>query len=133
MKTKQLITLNAILAIGFGIACALYGPLVMAFFGIPEVLDSGALAYWHVAAFVRMFGAALFGFGLLLWALRSALNSLSPQMVRGVLSALLLSNLVGMVAAVTQVTSVWSSVAGWIMTGVFGIFTLTYGYFWIRQ
>ena len=56
MKLTHLITLNAILFIAFGIAFALYGPLMMAFFGVPEIEENSTLLYWNVASFARLFG-----------------------------------------------------------------------------
>ena len=47
-----MISLHAVLAIGFGIAFDLYGPLMMAFFAVPEVLEIDAMAYWQLAAFL---------------------------------------------------------------------------------
>jgi hypothetical protein len=125
------LTLNAILFIAFGIAFALYGPLMLAFFGVPEIEENSVMLYWNVASFARMFGAALFGFGFLIWAVRSLVASqiASPEALRGVVFALLLGNLMGAVVAITQQSSVWLSTAGWVTTGIFSLLALGYGYF----
>ena len=128
MKLTLLMTINAVLLVGLGIAFALYGPLMMAFFSVPDKLDN-ALSYWQVAAFARMFGAALFSFGLLVWAVRGAIDQLSPTAQRSLLSALMLANLLGAFVAATQQSSVWQTPAGWIATGFFAVFSLAYGYF----
>ena len=46
MKLTQLITINAILAIAFGIAFGVYGPIMMAFFNVPETPGGTADLYW---------------------------------------------------------------------------------------
>jgi hypothetical protein len=129
MKLNLLITINAILAIGFGIAFALYSPLMMAFFAVPEVLDIDALAYWNLTAFARMFGAALFSFGLLLWSLRNVVEGISSDSRRGILFALFLAHLICAFVSITQQSAVWMRLAGWITSGIFVIFVLAYGYF----
>ena len=65
MKLTHLVTFNALLAAAAGVAFTLYAPIMLALFTVPEVLEGGALDYWSLAAFARLFGAALFGFGLL--------------------------------------------------------------------
>jgi hypothetical protein len=135
MKLIHLLTLNAILFIAFGIAFALYGPLMMAFFGVPEIEENSVMLYWNVASFARLFGAALFGFGFLIWAVRSlaASQAVSAEARRGVVFALLLGNLMGAIVAITQQSSVWLSPAGWVATAIFALLTLGYGYFMVAD
>ncbi|MCZ7551231.1 MAG: hypothetical protein B6D39_01445 [Anaerolineae bacterium UTCFX2] len=121
-----LIKTHAILLLAGGIAFGLYGPLMMAFFAVPELLQISTDIYWQIAAFARMFGAALFGFGLLLWALRNAFIELSPPSQRGVLAALILANLMGGFISITQQSSIWGTPAGWITTAIFAVFTIAY-------
>jgi hypothetical protein len=122
-----IIRLNAILMLAFGIAFALYGPLMMAFFTIPELKINSDI-YWQIAAFARMFGAALFGYGLLLWALRDAIGHLPILNQRSIIASLILANLMGAFVAITQTSSIWGTAAGWITTGMFVIFLLAYIY-----
>jgi hypothetical protein len=126
MKPSSLIVFNGILFLAFGIAFALYGPLMMAFFDVPE-LTIDNITYWHLAAFGRMFGAALFGYGFLLLALRSVVDGLPSAKRRSILMALLLGNLLAAVVSITQQSSIWYNAAGWVTTGVFAAFTLAYG------
>jgi len=122
----RLIKIHATVLIACGIAFGLYGPLMMAFYAVPELLQISTDIYWQIAAFARMFGAALFGFGLLLWALRNAFSELSPPSQRGVLAALILANLMGAFISITQQSSIWGTPAGWITTAVFAVFTIAY-------
>jgi len=78
-----------------------------------------------------MFGAALFGFGLLLWSIRSGLADVSNQTTRGILFGLLLANLMGAFVSITQQSSVWNSTAGWIATALFTLLALGYLYYLI--
>jgi len=132
MKLTQFITIHGVISVAIGIAFALYGPLVIAYFAIPEVLDS-QLAYWNMAAFVRMFGAAMFGFGILLWSMRGSIDQVSAQTRRGLIFALLLANLLGVIVAITQQVAVWDSLAGYITSGFFAVFLIGYIYFFVKS
>lgn len=135
MKLQHVLTINSLLAIGFGLAFALYSPLMLAFFGIPDVASQEVVLYWNIAAFARLFGAALLAFGLLIWALRKTENGLGmdPESQRGVLYSLLIANLVGVMVAVTQQWQAWGGVAGWLTAGIFLLLALAYGYFLFRK
>jgi hypothetical protein len=127
VKLSHLVAANAFVFLAGGIAFALYGPLMIAMFG---VLDTGgdARIYWFVASFARMYGAALFGFGFLLWALRPVVESgaLSAQAKRGIILALLLGNLLALYVAYTQQASIWGTLAGWLAMGIYAL--LSFGY-----
>jgi hypothetical protein len=127
MKTIKLtLQINAILLVVLGIAFGLYGPLMMAFFAVPELLDISSDIYWQIAAFARMFGAALFGYGLLLWSLRNSFHELSTASQRRILAALVLGNLMAAFISITQQSSIWGTPAGWLITGFFAVFTVAY-------
>jgi hypothetical protein len=130
MKLHHLINVNAVLSLLFGIAFTLYGPLMMAFFGIPEIPEGNVLLYWHVVAFARMFGVALLGVGLILWSLRKIAesNTISPEIQRGMTYALILANGMGIVVALTQQAQIWSSPAGWATVAVFTLLFVGYVY-----
>jgi Ca2+/Na+ antiporter len=130
MKLNLVLTINALLALGFGIAFALYGPVMLAYFSVPEIPSDDILLYWNVAAFARMFGATLFGFGLLLWAIRGVVDhkNTSPEVRRGIVFALLLANIMGAFIAITQQFSIWESPAGWVSIAIFLLLLLAYGY-----
>ena len=125
LPISQILRINAILLIAAGIAFALYGPLMMALFTIPE-LQIDADIYWQIAAFARMYGAVLFAFGLLVYALREAFPLLPVSSQRKVLASLILANLMGAFVSITQTASIWGTLAGWITTGFFALFTILY-------
>jgi len=128
MKLQQLVSFQAFTYIIFGIAFGLYGPLMMAVFSVGDRLQIDALEYWQVAAFARMLGGILLGFGLLLWAVRGVLNQINQEGQRGIIFALFLSSLIAVIISITQQSLIWQSIAGWISTGLFTLFTIAYGY-----
>ena len=130
MKLSQVITLNAASAMAFGIAFALYSPLMVVVFGVPENPGGDVLLYWNVISFARLFGAALFSFGLLLWALRTlAYESAFSQVRRGLIYSLIFSNVLSCFVVSTQQAAVWRGPAGWAFSAVFALFALAYGFF----
>lgn len=131
MKPVSVMTINAIVFVALGIAFAVYGPMVMAFLSVPE-LNLDGVAYWHVTAFSRMFGAALFGYGFLIWWLAQRASTLPTEAMAGAVRTLLLGNGIIAIAAITQQSQVWLVSAGWVLTGVFVLFTLVYIYLSIQ-
>ncbi len=128
MRLKPFLTFNGILFAAAGVAFGLYGPLMMAFFNVPELQDLNSLTYWHLAAFARMFGAGLFGWGLLLWGLSRGVEALPTPGRRGVVFAQLLSCLMAAFISLTQQSAIWMTPAGWVMSGVFILLVAAYGY-----
>ncbi len=126
MKLSSLLAFNGILFVAFGIAFAVYGPSMMGFFKVPE-LNIDGITYWHLTAFARMFGAALFGYGFLVWAVSRAVSELSAANIRSLLMALLLGNLLAAIVSLTQQSSFWYNAAGWVTSGIFALLTLAYG------
>lgn len=131
MKPASVMTFNAIVFVATGIAFTVYGPMVMAFLNVPE-LNLDGIAYWHVTAFSRMFGAALFGYGFLIWWLARRADMLSGEMLAGAVRTLLLGNGIVAIAAISQQSQVWLVPAGWVLTGIFVVFTLCYIYLLVR-
>ncbi len=128
MRATLTLKVNAIVLIAAGIAFGLYGPLMMAFFAIPELIGISADAYWQIAAFARMFGAALFGFGLLVWAVHNSFADLTIASQKRILAALILGHLMGAFIAITEQSSIWWTPAGWMVSAVFALFLLSYIY-----
>ena len=124
---QRLVSINAIVWIALGIAFGLYGPLMLNLFGVPEVPSEDLLLYWNVAAFARLYGAALFGLGLILLALRGMIARVSQQDQRGVLFSLVFANIMGAFVAATQSATIWQAAAGWILMAHYLIFAVLYG------
>lgn len=135
MKLANVLLFNAFLFIAAGIAFALYGPLMIDFFGVLELGENNSPMYWYVASFARLFGAALFGAGFMLWAARGWLDqhNLSAETRRRTLLALVLANLMALFVTLIQQLTVWVSPAGWIAAAFYLTLLGAYSYFLIRQ
>jgi hypothetical protein len=120
VSLKRWMFINALVFIAFGIAFALYAPLVVGAFGILNIEGTSQM-YWYAVSFARLYGAALFGFGFLIWAVSSLTDSLAPGAGarRSVVIAMLLANGMGVIVALTQQVSVWGVLAGWITAGMY--------------
>jgi hypothetical protein len=131
VNIHRFLTTNAIIFIAGGIAFALYGPLMIDMYGILNTQGS-PLIWWHAASFARLYGAALFGFGFLLWAIKNIqLNDPTPR--RGVILSMILANAIGLVVALTQQVSIWGTLAGWITVAVYGLLLIGYIYFLVAK
>ncbi len=135
MKIRPVITVNAILFIAIGIGFTLYAPNVLAYFGVSDLPGDNTLLYWNVAAFSRMFGAMLFIFGMLLWAARGLFqpNPDLKTVQREIIFSLIFGYIIITLAALIQQSSVWGSLAGWVVTGFFAIFLALYIYFLVAK
>jgi Ca2+/Na+ antiporter len=127
MKLNWMININAVLFLILGIAFGLYSPLMLNFFGVPDIPSEDLLLYWTTVSFARLYGAALFGFGLVLWALRGYAASTPPDSRRGLIFSLLLANIFGALIAATQSVSIWQSWAGWLLLILYLLLILGYG------
>jgi len=132
VRFNQLVTTNAILFIGLGIAFALYGPLMIAFYGILES-EGSPLMYWYAASFARMLGAALFGFGFLLFAIRRGMALLDGEKRKGICLAMIIAYAVGLLVALTQQVSIWGKWIGWLTAGLFLALLAGYAYFFVQK
>jgi hypothetical protein len=135
LKLSQVLTVNAILFIAVGIGFTLYGPNILAFFGVPDLPGDNPHLYWNIASWARMFGAILLTCGLLLWSLRGGVQIAADkgQFQREALFSLALGFIIITITALTQQASVWGSIAGWILMAVFVVFALIYIYFLARK
>jgi hypothetical protein len=127
LNLKIILLINAFLFIAGGIAFALYGPLMIAMYGILGA-QGDTMLYWYSASFARMYGATLFGFGFLIWAASSFSDDLqrgSPTR-RSVILAMILANGMGLFVSITQQVSIWGNMTGWITTGLYALLLLVY-------
>ncbi len=127
MKLNTIITTNAIVFLIIGIAFGIYAPLVLNFFGVPDIPSEDLLLYWTTVSFARLYGATLFGFGIVLWALRGYLEATNPESRRGVIFSLVLANIFAAFVAATQSASIWETWTGWILMIMHILLALAYG------
>lgn len=133
MTFQRLIMINAIFFIALGIAFCIYAPLIMALFQITEIEEMDVLAYWNIAAFIRLSGGGFFLFGLLLWAIHSALPELSIQSIKGIKFSLFIGFLVFFIVGLSQQVLVWQNIAGWILIALLFVFLMFYGFFLFKD
>ena len=135
MKLTSLILFNAVLFIILGIAFSLYGPIMIDYFGMLAISGADGAAYWFTASFARLLGAALFGYGFLLWAVQNILsgNDIPAEQRRKLTLALLIGNILALFVAVTQQWQVWVNLAGWLISGIFALLAAGYTIILIRK
>ena len=135
MNRSTLLNINAIVNMAAGIAFTLYGPLMMRLFGIPDIPSEDVLLYWNVAAFGRLFGATMFSFGLLIFSIKRIAETakFSESAWRNIFLALILSNIILSVTAITQQVSAWQSPAGWVLTTYFTGLIAGYSFLIVRK
>lgn len=135
MKLTSLILFNAILFIILGIAFALYGPIMIDYFGMLAISGADGAAYWFTASFARLLGAALFGYGFLLWAVQNILsgNDIRAEQRRKLTMALLIGNILALFVTITQQWQVWNNLAGWAISGIFALLAAGYTNMLIRK
>ena len=134
MIQRTLLNANSVINMALGIAFILYAPLMLRVFGIPEIPSEDVLLYWNVASFARLFGAAMFGIGLLIFSLRTLSdNSDTHQTWRGIYLAQLFTYIILAITTVTQQVSAWQSAAGWLLGVYFLALIIGYGYLLLRK
>lgn len=126
MNLKTISRANGIVYIALGIAFALYGPLMINFFGVLEVPGSTGESYWFTASFARLYGAALFGFGFVLWAVSHPAGQFNRAERQKMSFGLLLTHLIGLMVAFTQQFSIWIKPFGWAVVGLYLLFSVAY-------
>ena len=135
MKLSKLVAVNALVFVGVGLAFTLYAPNALAYFNITSLLDtlpsdqeSSTLIYWSLVSFARMFGMAMFGLGILLWAVKgiTADLTIASELRRGIAFSMLIACLVGAFTCFTQTAAIWGAPVGWLLGGMFVIFGIGY-------
>ena len=125
MKVKTLIGVNAVAAVVFGAAFAMFPGSMMSAYGVTQAPEG-----W---AFARLLGVTLISFGLVLLGVRGAAVSVARQSITG---ALLGANLIGLVLMLIQQRAIWSmehNLVGWVTVGMYLCFVAAYGYTWLKR
>ena len=118
MKLGTVLTVNAIIALLFGLGFVLAPAATLAPYGLTTD-DSGILV-------ARLFGAAVLGYAVLTW---SARNSEESAARRAIVLALFLSFGIGLVVSLVGQLSGLVNALGWSTVAIYLVFTLGYGYF----
>jgi hypothetical protein len=105
--------------------------MMLPLYGILEA-EGGTALYWYCVSFARLLGAALFGFGLLLWASRQVVVMMDSNQRRRLNQALVMAYLLSLMVALTQQISIWGTPLGWVTTGVPFLLLIGYVYSFVR-
>lgn len=135
MRLSKLVTVNAFVFVALGLAFTLYAPNALEYLNIKNLLDilpaeqeGSTMIYWSLVSLARLFGMAMFGLGILLWAVKgiTADLTIASEYRRGIAFSMLIACLVGAFTCFTQAAAIWGTPAGWLLGGIFVIFTIGY-------
>ena len=118
MILKNLFTINAIVAILFGLGFAIMPDTVSSWYGV-KLSAAGLIVAQYL-------GAAYIGYALLTWLAR---NKEQSDARRAIVLAFLVHFAVGLVVSLIGQFSGELNALGWLNVVIFAFFTLGYGYF----
>ena len=118
MKLKTLMTINAIVAIVFGVTFVIVPAQV---YSLYDITPDAQLKYVG-----QLFGAALIGFALLTWMARNATDS---DARRAIVLALFIADGIGFVVALIGQLSNVVNALGWSTVAIYLLLALGFGYF----
>lgn len=118
MKLKTLMTINAIVAIVFGVAFVIVPTQA---YSLYDITADEQLIYMG-----QLFGAALIGFALLTWMARNATDS---DARKAIVLALFISNGIGFVVALIGQLGNVVNTLGWSTVAIYLLLALGFGYF----
>ena len=138
MKFNQLTIGTSVVTVLLGLSFIFYGRWVLSFYDIslepspPRLVDGSYLQPLVVGiAFMRMFGALLFGIGLLTWLVRN-LSNVEAQ--RTILLGLFLINVLAFLMLLLQQITLWiylpplRTMSARLLAAVFLVLSLVLGY-----
>jgi hypothetical protein len=118
MSLRRLFATNLVLALCFGLSCAIIpGPLCAAY-----GLTADTAAIWTT----RLLGGSLLGFATLMWF---GWRSADVRARRAIALALLVQDSVGLVASLAAQRSPEMTAVGWSNIVLYGALVLGYAYF----
>lgn len=118
MDLRRLFSINAVVALFFGLTCALVPRQLCAVYGL--TVDAAGL--WTT----RLLGGSLLGFATLMWFGR---RSASVEACRAIAFALLIQDSVGLLASLAIQVSGRMALVGWSNIIVYGGLAAGYAYF----
>lgn len=118
MKLSNLLVINAIVALVYGISFVLAPATVLSLYGVTQGPGEKLAG--------QFFGVALIGIGLLTWFAR---NIADPDTQRAISLALLVSDIIGVIVAVLGTVSGVMSAVGWSAVIIYLLLALGFAYF----
>jgi hypothetical protein len=118
MKLRHLFTINIFIAAFFGLACAFFPAWSLHLYG----LDPNPAAIWTT----RLTGGSILGFAALMYFGRTSAN---PEARRAIALALLIQDLVGLLASLEIQLRGSINTLGWSNLFLYGLLALGYAWF----
>jgi hypothetical protein len=118
MKLSNLLILNAVIALVFGIAFLLVPGTVVSLYGATPGPQINLVA--------QFFGVELIHVGLLAWLVRNVADGLAQ---RAIILAFLVGDAIGLVISMIGTISGVLNVVGWSAVVIYAILTVGYAYF----
>lgn len=123
MKLSQWMVAKAVIVAVFGIGFVLIPVFVGSVYGMN--LDAAG------TLMARLFGAAFIFEGIVLWFAKG--GAITEQPVRGVVTAVVVSNAIGfIVCLLATLSGVWNAL-GWLSVGLYLVFGLAFAYFLFKK
>ena len=118
MTLKNLFTVNAVVAILYGLGFLLVPETVLSLYGLD--LSAGGLII------TQYLGTAFIGFAVLMWLQRTKEHT---DARRAVVLGFLIHFVIGLVLSVISALSGVMNALGWLNVVIYLVFTMGYGYF----
>jgi len=118
MKLRNLLVINAVIALAYGISFVLLPATVLELYGMTQGTSEALVGQY--------FGLSLIAIGLLTWFARSLTDS---DAQRAIILALLISHVIGVIVSVLGTVSGVMSAFGWSGVGIYLFLALGYAYF----
>jgi hypothetical protein len=129
MKDKTLMLVAGVVLLVSGFTLTGWGPMLVSLYGagdIPNAVasDKAAMTVWTGLSFVRLFGTALAGLGLVsLFTHNMSSLDARKAISRGLFAATVLI----LIVATVQQIAIWSTPIGWVTVGLLVLIALGYG------
>ena len=118
MKLSNLLVVNAIVALVYGIGELLTPATMFSLYGVTQSPGARLMAQY--------FGLSLIAIGLLAWFARNVADS---EAQRAIILALLISDVIGVIVSVLGTVSGVMNAVGWSAVGIYLLLALGYAYF----
>jgi hypothetical protein len=122
MKLQHLFAINLVIALFFGVTCALFPAWVFQLYG----LSANDAAIWTA----RLVGGSILGYATLMWF---GIKTAPTPARRAIAAALLIQDIISFIASLEIQLTGSVNLFGWSSLGLYGLLTLAYAYFlWIK-
>ncbi len=125
MKLSTLLTINAIVAILFGLGFLLIPDTLLSWYGVDLPVAGIFIS--------RLLGAAFVAFATVSWEVRTADSAADSSAVRAILLSFFIGDILGaLISLIYQVDGV-ANALGWTTVAIYLLLGLGFGYFSLRR